>query len=80
MTLEIGTPVWMLVECDEAPEGYVIEENKVNEAGVHGFFISDYNPPINDIGEYILYEELGERVFMTAKAAQIALESKVECK
>lgn len=76
MTLEIGTPVWMLVECDEAPEGYVIEENKVNEAGVNGFFVSDFAPPLNDIGEYLLYEELGETVFLTVKAAQVALECK----
>jgi len=68
--LQIGNKVWVVSKEDEEPSGYVIEENKVNEVGQKGFFISSFCPPGDDFGSYVLYEQIGKTVFFDKQGAE----------
>ena len=63
----IGDKVWVVTEFDGE---YIIDENKVNEAGAKGFFVSAFNPAGDDFGDYISYEKIGDTVFFDKQGAE----------
>ncbi len=68
--LRLGDKVWIIIEDEEEPNGYIIEENKVNEVGAKGLFVSTSFPPGDDFGSYILYEQIGKTVFFDKQGAE----------
>ena len=76
LALRIGDKVWIVSEDTEKPNGYIIEENKVNEVCSKGFFISLFCPPSDDLGEYVLYEQIGKTVFFDKQGAEKCVEQK----
>lgn len=45
-------------------EMLVHEQLTVTEVCSKGFFVSSYSPPRDDLGDYILYDQLGVRYFL----------------
>lgn len=46
----------------------------VTEVGAQGFWLSSYEPPEDDISEFIKWDELGKTVFLTSEEAAEAVE------
>ena len=75
-SVEIGQPVWFLLDCDE--EGWLLSEERVCAVGEKGFYVPtqlcpDYDP--TDIN-YTPYEAIGGRVFLTKDVAVAAKAAK----
>jgi len=75
-SVEIGQPVWFLLDCDE--EGWLLSEERVCAVGENGFYVPtqlrpDYDP--TDLN-YTPYEAIGSRVFLTKDVAVAAKAAK----
>lgn len=61
--LQVGDKVYTRLILD----GELLQEElAVTEVCSKGFFVSSYNPPENDLGDFIPYTELGRTYFMDA--------------
>lgn len=73
--LSIGQRVHVIIDYDVAAD--IGEEHcpcTVTEVGAQGFWLSSYEPPEDDISEFIKWDELGNTVFLTSEEAAEAVE------
>lgn len=64
---KIGQPVYFVCEDDE---DYFISENRVTDVSSKGFFVSNYDPPQDDLGYFELYEVIGDTAFFNKEEAK----------
>ena len=68
--VEIGQEVYALLDKDfsDVPEER-IAECTVTEVGSRGFWVSGFVPPQDDMGDFFLWEKVGEEVFFSREDA-----------
>lgn len=60
--VRIGQKIYVPLECD-GEEEKIVDELTITEVGSKGCFVSDYNPPEDDLGTYFPYRDLGRTWF-----------------
>ena len=69
--LRVGDEVYFILEDEMVEDGiYITPAHKVTEVGSRGFWISCYDPPENDMGDFIGWDELGKTCFITREEAE----------
>ncbi len=64
---KIGDAVYFVCEDDD---DYFISENKVTDVSSKGFFVSNFNPPQDDLGSFELYDVIGKDAFLCKESAE----------
>lgn len=73
----LGKHIW-IVAYDPENELCMIEENVINEVGVHYFWFSEFSPPTADLGNVMLISDIGKTVFFEKEAAEKVLKLLIE--
>lgn len=71
---KVGDAVYFICEDDE--DDYFVSENNVNDVSLKGFFVSNYDPPQDDLGWFELYESIGKDAFFTKEEAEQKLKER----
>ena len=74
--IRIGQPVFLVSYFDD--HSFAIEENRVNEVGIHHIWCSEFSPPGDDLGMAIPFRELGKEFFFDRVAAENELKRRME--
>ena len=61
--VRIGQKIYVPYEDDDGGEEEIVEELTITEVGSKGCFVSDYDPPEDDLGTYYPYCDLGRTWF-----------------
>lgn len=70
---KVGDTVWCLLDDDMEEEGWFISEEHVTDVSARGIWLSQFYPPKDDHGNFILWEQVGTDTFTTREEAEAAL-------
>lgn len=70
---KVGIAVWLVLEDKSAEGGWFISEEHVTDVGTRGIWLSAFDPPKDDHGNFIPWEQIGVDTFTTREEAEAAL-------
>lgn len=70
---KVGSVVWCLLDDAMEEGGWFISEEHVTDVSARGIWLSQFYPPKDDHGNFILWEQVGTDTFTTREEAEAAL-------
>lgn len=75
---KVGSAVWLVLEDKFAEGGWFISEEHVTDVGARGIWLSAFDPPKDDHGNFIPWEQIGMDAFTTREEAETELERRTK--
>ena len=69
---KVGDPVWFLLEDDIPVHCWLLSEAKVTDVSAKGFYVSDCDPPEDDVEVFTPWTDVGIEAFFSKDAAEAA--------
>ena len=74
--ISVGGEVHIIIEDKLCEGGIYSDPHTVTEVGSRGFWLSAYDPPRDDMSDFIDWSELGKTVFLSRQEAERAMKER----